>query len=102
MPCDTVRLIPVALEKCDAKTMLSALTALGFAPSLVGDIIQFGDGEWIDTKSGKAQLAARRDKNEIKVYYSRAVLEQATKRGWSLQQAKAKQPGQLAFVLARR
>ena len=83
MPCDTSRLQSVTLEKCDSKTMIAALSDMGLQPILAEGKISFGRGEWIDCKTGQSQLAWNRTANEIKVAYSKAIVQRTAKAlGW--------------------
>ena len=87
MPCDSIRNIAVQLERSDTATMMAALTALAFAPQQIGDTIEFGRGEWINTKTGQSRLGALRDVNEIRRAYSREIVKRQVKRfGWTLKQ----------------
>jgi len=92
MPCNQMRVVAVQLERSDTATMMAALTALAFAPQQIGDTIEFGRGEWINTKTGQSRLGALRDVNEIRRAYSREIVKrQAKKFGWTLKQQAGKQ-----------
>jgi hypothetical protein len=91
MPCDTRRQMQVDLAKSDPLTMMDALHEMKLNPVMRGELIYFGRGEVINTKTGKSTLAQSRNVNEIKQGYSRAVVRlSAKKAGWTVK-AGAKQ-----------
>lgn len=94
MPCDSIRLIGVELEKCNPQTMLAALTDLKLNPRLApdGQTIHFGNGELIHCDTGKAELSRWREASEVKCAYAKAVVFQtAKKNGWQVQPVAGKQ-----------
>lgn len=94
MPCDSIRTIGVELEKCNAQTMLAALTDLKLSPRLApnGHTIWFGNNEVIHCDTGKAELNQWRDIAEIKRAYSKAtVFQTAKKNGWQVVPVAGKQ-----------
>lgn len=87
MPCNTVSTVQVQLDKANVDLMQAALTALKLRPYRQGTALMFGNGEWIDTATGKSALAPTRNPAEIKRAYSAEVVKsQARKYGWSLKE----------------
>lgn len=85
MPCEQVRKIEVNLNASDKATMLDALLLMKLGPMSDGDLIYFGNQEWINTKTGQAKLSWNRNVNEIKQAYSRQIVQRQAKRfGWTL------------------
>lgn len=98
MPCDTIRLQSVQLERCNAQIMLDALSALALAPILQNKIIRFGRNEWINTETGQSQLSQWRAPKEIKQAYSKALVQRTAKRmGWPVK-VNAKDPMQMEMI----
>lgn len=88
MPCDSIRLTGVQLEKCNAKLMCDALIALGYSPNMHpdGHTIVFESGQTIDCATGAAQLGRYLSVNEIKRAYSAAIVKATAKKfGWAPQ-----------------
>jgi len=105
MPCDSIRLTGVQLDKCDPGHMMTALTGLKLSPWIdqaTPHVINFGNGESINCKTGKGQFGTLRDLNEIKRAYSGAVVQAtARKFGWTPQQVKVVE-GQQVTTFNRR
>ena len=86
MPCDSIRLTAVQLEKCNSTLMVAALTDLGLSPCLDsnGHTIYFANSQSIDCATGQAKLSRYLTTEQIKRAYSAAVVKQtARKYGWS-------------------
>lgn len=80
--------------------MIEALVLMGVNPVAIGDLIHFGQNEWINTKTGQSQLQQWREAAEIKRAYSKqVVLTQAKKAGW---QIKTNPKDQYQFQLIKR
>lgn len=92
MPCDSIRLTGVQLEKCDPGHMTNGLRSLGLSPWIdqaAPHVIHFGNGEKIDCKTGKGQFGTFRDLNEIKRAYSASIVQATAKKfGWTAQATK--------------
>ena len=92
MPCYTMTNVTVDLSKAvkaGAGNVFAALQALGFQPAQQGDVIRFGNGEWINATTGEARLSSNRDVAEISRAVSKqVVLSQAKRFGWSVKEQK--------------
>lgn len=67
--------------------MLAALTEMKLNPRQVGDLIHFGNREFINTKTGQASLLVNRSQAEIRQAYSTQIVKQTAKKfGWTLKQ----------------
>lgn len=52
-----------------------------------GNRIYFGQNEWIDIKTGKAQFSQQRDMAQLKQAHTRTIIQTQAKRfGWGLKQ----------------
>lgn len=88
MPCNTISKVQVDFGKLASPELLEqTLDALGLNPVRDGYKIHFGQGEWINIKSGQAQLQRGRDVADLKRAHSKTIVTTQAKRfGWQVKE----------------